>query len=285
MIIGRDQTISFYRLTTFTYAPCLCLCLLLLSTLKNRELQSVIIIASVLIPLNFNTINNRYLPAILQKVVAKIDGHYDYGSIKTIISQGLHFITGRYSIADAYQHQQGWPGRMPWGGIYPPMKTIWAQLPPKTRIWSMHIHSYCMLPNCHIEGYMSFRFTHQPLKVYYGEPREAKYILQQEGLNYFFIANSLQLTDFLPRTPLFSPEHIADFLGIAWTDGNNTLLTWKENSQEPLSPEWIRTYKNKISVSDKVTSFPYETLKIALIQAKNHTYSDAKLPWYRANWK
>ena len=150
---------------------------------------------------------------------------YSSRSFRHITANGLRFVGGHYSLADAYQHQDGWPGRMAWGGIYPAALTVWKMLPRNTPIWSLHTHTYCMLPDCRMEGYMSYRFSRHMTDIYYGRPEQAKKWLQSENHNYFFIANSLPMTDPLPRTPLFSPENISKYLGIVWTDGNSTLLT------------------------------------------------------------
>lgn len=258
-ILGRVQSISFYRFTSFTYAPMLCLSLILISQIRNRIFSALLLICAFLISLN----------ATMQ------DGHF-----RQILKNGAKFTIGRYSIADAYRHQEGWPGRMPWGGIYPAAEVVWSQLAPNTRIWSMNVHSYCMLPDCQMESYMSYRFTSHPEIVYFADPEKAKLVLKEENLNYFFIANSLQLTDPLPLSPLFSPKHISQHLGIAWTDGDNTLLTWKENASSPIDSLWLDRYNRQIKSSPVVKSFPYSAMKAVLNKAQlNEKLKASEIPW------
>ncbi|MCR9191786.1 MAG: hypothetical protein NXI01_03915 [Gammaproteobacteria bacterium] len=280
IFIGRDQSISFYRMSTFTYAPMLCVCLLLLdAALKNRILFSIVVLTALILPFNLQRLNSNATSS-LQVPLKIIEGYYDVDTMKPIIENGKKFVGGQYSIAQAYKNQQGWPGRMPWGGIYPAAETVWKQLPLKTRIWSMHIHSYCMLPDCHMESYSSFRFTQQPLIVYFGEPAIAKEILKKEGLNYFFFAKTLQLTDPLPRSELFSPQHIADYLGIYWTDGDNTLLTWKEQSKTPLDAAWVRNYASQIKDSAQIASFPSQEIRLALNKYEEISgHAPPDVPW------
>lgn len=259
MFIGRDQSISFYRFTSFTYAPMLCLCLLLLSPVLQHRIAKILLFCCVFIIL----INN-----------------FHGGNMGRIIKHGARFASGRYSIADAYRHQRGWPGRMPWGGIYPAAETVWLQLPHQMRIWSMHIHSYCMLPDCHMESYLSYRFSPHAEAIYFGEPSKAKTWLQKEGLNYFFFSNVLELTDPLPRSPLFSPNHIANYFGIAWTDGNNTLLTWKEQAQLPIDSTWLNRYQQAVNRSTSVKSFPYDSMRTVMeMERKKSKLLSFDLPW------
>jgi len=189
-------------------------------------------------------------------------------------------------LLDAYQNQQGWPGRMPWGGVYPPMKNVWELVNKKERIWSMHIHSYCMLPDCNLQTYMSFRLSPHTDIIYYGTPLAAKKILQEEGLNYFFISLDLQLRDPLPLSPLFNPDNISNYLGIYWTDGNNALLTWKENAKETIPTEWLTGYRKIILDSPTVQSFPYQPLSHLLQTAVQPSYTVTlnEIPWNHAGW-
>jgi hypothetical protein len=184
--------------------------------------------------------------------------------IKKIIINATRFATGEFSIADAYRHQEGWPGRMGWGGIYPASEMVWSQIPLKSRVWSMHVHTYCMLPDCNMQGYMSFQLSPNVRIIYFGEPIQAKLLLQREKLNYFFFSDSLILTDPLPLTPLFSPQNISQYLGIVWTDGHNTLLTWKEDAKAALTTAWIQRYQVAIDKSNAVRQFPYENMRSIL---------------------
>lgn len=232
-IIGRDQPTSFYRFTSFTYAPALSFCLLLLAVfLSDRKKWAAgILVLGFLSALS--VIRSHHPTHIFS---------FNNKNLFHIVENSGRFAIGTYSIADAYRHQDGRPGAEPWGAIYPPLETIWHQLPLKTRIWSWHVHNYCMLPDCDIEEYYSFQMSPHEGELYFGDPQKAKKQLQKENLNYFFFSDQLDIRDRLHLSPLFSPEHIADYLGIAWTDGHNTLLTWKEQAHSPIDALWIRRY-------------------------------------------
>lgn len=264
ILIGRDEHISYYRFTTFTYAPVLCFSLLLIP--KNlRILGSMTVLAMFF-------------------VIWKIN--YADGHIQTIIKNGLNFSTGVYSIADAYRNQQGLPGRMPWGGINPSAEKIWKELPLKTRVWSMHMHTYCMLPECGIESYQSYRLSLHADEVYFGDPVKAKKILQEESLNYFFFSDTLQMADPLPRSNLFSPRNISRFLGIVWTDGENTLLTWKENATIAIDKNWLNKYESAINASPQVKGFRKKDVQYVVDAIKkNKGIKQEDIPWYHAGWK
>jgi hypothetical protein len=279
VIIGRAQPISFYRFTTFSYAPMLCLCLLLLATVKRKQF----IVSMMVLALTFGAWkmstgkdSHRKFYHLLQQG----SGNIESDKLTSIIKNSLRFARGQYSLFDAYSHQEGWPGRMPWGGIYPPAMEAWKRVPPKTRIWSFHIHSYCMLPDCHMEGFMSYRFSHHPYEVYYGDPKTAKKYLQQEGLNYFFISHTLILKDMLPLTPLFSPKNIAHYLGIVWTDGDNSLLTWKEQTHQAIDAKWLARYQEQMRKAKVVKAYPYAPARLILQRyAAQGKLTKADMPW------
>lgn len=285
LVVGRDQPISFYRFTSFSYAPMLCVSLLIWSAvLCNSPKNSVrIILLGIVLCYAGDRLLHHYVDHPQRKFrrpIGIVSTHFKMADLMLVLNNAAQFMRGHYSIADAYQNQQGWPGRMPWGGIYPPAYQIWQLLPPRTRIWSFHVHSYCMLPDCHMEGYMSFRLSLHADTVYFGDPQLAKYWLKKEHLNYFFISTQLKLIDPLSLTPLFSPKHIAQYFGIAWTDGENTLLTWKEDARFPIDSAWLSRYNQQVNTSSVLKSFPYDKMRAVMETArrkKRLTSSD--LPW------
>lgn len=278
-VIGRDQPISFYRFTSFAYAPMLCFCLLLLTPLfdyKIMRLAAIVLTIFIVRFMNSHDAPDTRIGAKMQIFSAS----YLTDNISQVLVNASRFIRGKYSLADAYKNQQGWPGRLPWGGIHPAMETIWKQLPRHTRIWSMNIHSYCMLPDCDVESAMSFRMSQHEDIVFFGAPEAAKKILQQENLNYFFVSNSMSLWDPVTYSPLFSPKHIADTMGIVWTDGDNTLLTWKEQASTPIDSIWLKHYNEKIKKTHADSSYPYNQMRTALntLQVKGKL-DRTDLPW------
>jgi hypothetical protein len=172
----------------------------------------------------------------------------DADGFTAVVKSSVRFASGRYSIYDGYKDQSGWPARMPWGAVHPGMLAAWKEVGRGTRIWSPYIWSYCMLPDCRVEGFQSFSISPHAPEVFFGSAEKAKRILQSEGLNYFFISWDLQDRDVLPCAPLLSVEHIAENLGVKWTDGTSYLLTWLGPGITPLTPEWIAKYREHLKV-------------------------------------
>jgi hypothetical protein len=170
----------------------------------------------------------------------------DRANIASQVRAALRFARGKYSIYDGYKDQSGWPARLPWGAVHPGMLAAWKEVGPGTRIWSSDVWSYCMLPACRVEGFYSFRVSPHEPEVFIGSPEKARKILQSEGLNYFFISWDLEDWDLLPCAPLLSVEHIAENLGVKWTDGTSYLLTWLGPGVSPLTAEWVARYRAHI---------------------------------------
>jgi hypothetical protein len=162
-----------------------------------------------------------------------------------IVSHALKLAGGEFSLRDAYQNQEGWPGRKPWGGIHPAMEKVREIVGPRSRIWSFHIDSYCMLPDCNVQGSISFRFSPSWQTVIFGAPKQASDTLKREGLNYFFFSRELgtSRTDLLPVSQLFAPDQIGNYLGIKWTDGTSYLLTWLGPDVQPISPAFLAGFR------------------------------------------
>jgi hypothetical protein len=55
-----------------------------------------------------------------------------------------------------------------------------------TPVYSMHIHSYCMLPGCRIYGFMSTRTTPNLEVVLFGKPQDV-HSIPQARRNQFFL--------------------------------------------------------------------------------------------------
>src|SRR5262249_26863057 len=110
--------------------------------------------------------------------------------------------------------------------------------------------SYCMLPDCRVEGVGGvFSISPHQAEVWFGSPDTARRILQREGLNYFFVSWDLEDRDLFACSPLLSPEHIAENLGVKWTDGTSYLLTWLAPGVSPLTLDWIGKYRAHIEAA------------------------------------
>jgi hypothetical protein len=225
------------------------------------------------------------LPVLLVGLVVTQLHRIEGNKIAAVARDAIRFISGRYSIYDAYVEQAVWPTRMPFGAIYPGSVSVWERVGRGTRVWSFHVHSYCMLPDCRLESNGSFLMSPHLFDIMFGPPDKARDILQREGLNYFFISRELAIRDIRPAVGLFSPEHIGDYLGIKWTDGTTYLLTWIGPDVAPLSAEWLAEYRRQCSESPEVARAHkneilfrdiYEMLKSAPTPASG---SELKLPW------
>ena len=274
LMAGRSQPISFFRYSSFI-VPIVIAAGVALWTTPRLTATSIIARAG------FGA-----LPLIVfAACVASADATYSGGAFSLVVSNGLRFATGRYSIDTAYTTQIGWPGRLPWGAIYPGARGAYAIVGPHTPIWSMHVHSYCLLPNCRIESYPSFIMARDWDQLMFGAPEKGRAVLQAAGLNYFLfsseLARDLKLTDVLPRSPLFAPETIGRYLGIRWTDGKTTLLTWLGPNTKQIDDKWLADYRRAVRDSPTVQSYPYEAMKkiYARLRATPRPWKSFELPW------
>lgn len=272
---GRGFPISFYRLTTFSYAPSLCFGLLLCHLAFSGEWRRKSLITAAAGIIAVATIATAAMPHDRIQTVKS--------SVSNIVINASHLAHGRFSLKDAYQNQQGWPGRMPWGGIYPPMETVWQIAGPRTRISSFHIHGYCMLPGCGVETYLSYRFSRHWPTVFFGTAPEAVRVLQSENLNYFFFSKELQMFSILPASPAFTPETIGRYLGIKWTDGSSYLLTWRNPHTRPLDAAFLAAYTEKMKEAAVYRAFldsrdEWRAIFDHLKSQGDHPYPFA-LPW------
>jgi hypothetical protein len=233
---GLARPLSYYRLSSFSYAPTLCLALLLCHLALPAEPSSKeYALSFVLIPCG--------LLVVAIAAIATLGDTFRIirQDLTTILGNAISLQSGRFSLKDAYQNQQG-KLEPPWGGIYPGIIEPWRIAGPGTRIWSFNQHAYCMLPNCNVQKYMSARFSPSWQTVYFGQPDEAVRALRSEGLNYFFFSAELEMLDPLPLTPVFSPAMIDKFLAIRWTDGTSYLLSWPGPDTRPIDQKFLTAY-------------------------------------------
>lgn len=166
------------------------------------------------------------------------------GPLRVTIANGLRYFSGQMSIYSAFKHQEAQAGSLPWGAIHPGAESAWLFLGPAVRIESLHIHTYCMLPDCWMQSWASFPLGEDFQQVFYGTPDEARAALQAEKVDHFLYVKSLRMESELPLTALFSPDNIGDYLGVEWTDGDAYLLTWLgPPSVRRLPPDWIDEYR------------------------------------------
>ena len=154
------------------------------------------------------------------------------------------FFLGNLSLYSAYKTQDRTTS-LPWGAIHPGAEGVWRALGRGKTIRSFHHHTYCMLPGCRIESWPPQTLRGNLGPILRSTPEEVKETLKSRGFDYFLYVDSLGASDILLYSPLFAPENIGKFLGVAWTDGDATLLTWHGPGVTPLTDEWIKKYAAK----------------------------------------
>jgi hypothetical protein len=228
VVAGRSQPISFERASTFFFPLLLLLgmaiCGWAMERLPERRLLSW------LVPL-----------VLLSGSVLLWDQTMEWMRRATQAGQeGLRFLTGRYSLAEAYSRQDA---GLPFGGINPRTLAAWRQVEPGAVIWSTNVDAYCMVPGCWVESVVSFKMSGRLDEILTAPPERAKQLLQDAGLNYFLVSEDARLIDLLPYSKLFAPDTIGRYLGIKWTDGTTFLLTWVGPDTTPLTPEFSKIYR------------------------------------------
>jgi len=198
----------------------------------------------------------------------------------TVLPRAARFAVGNMSIDTAYTLQ---PVRYPLGenGIFSGARGAYAVVGRGIPIWSLHhVMTYCMLPDCRMETYREYALPGWPT-IMFGSPEQAQHDLQASDHNYFLFVRNVPIVDCLPLSPLFSPDTIARFLGIRWTDGETALLTWLGPGIQPLDAAWLDDYRKAVEQSGTVRNFPYEAMKqiFARLEATPHPWRSFALPW------
>src|SRR5262249_522975 len=193
----------------------------------------------------------------------------------SVLPAAWQYAAGRLSIDTAYGRQADWP-YAPWGAIYPGARGAYEAVG-TSPIRSLHVTAYCMLPDCHVESVESFGIGRPWDTIMFGTPEGGRAALQASGRNYFLFSRTLMIDDYLVRSPLFSPDNIARYLGIRWTDGTTPLLTC-------LGPdtEWLADYRRAVESSATVASFPYQEMRdvFARLRAMPHPWRPFPLAWH-----
>jgi hypothetical protein len=221
------------------------------------------------------------IPVVAAVLVLNQVWQFAGGHLMPIIRDGMRFLSGRYSIYDAYTQQAEWPSRMPYGAIYPGSLKVWNEVGRGTRVWTFHVHTYCMLPGCRWESDGSFTMTPHMFDVLFGPPDRARDILQREGLNYFLISRELGIQDVRAGVGLFEPDTIGDYLGVKWTDGTTYLLTWLGPGVQRLSADWLANYRKQVSESPNQTVYraPFFRQIYDRLKADPAWGRELALPW------
>jgi hypothetical protein len=266
LVTGLSQPISFFRYASFIVAITIALAIALWSLPRAAVLGRFgRMISAWVVP-----------PAVVAACIAAIVQTFPNGIFTPFLKEAARFARGADSIELAYT----WDGRPPGNGIRAPARAAFSLVGPKVRIWSFHIHTYCMLPGCRIETNFSFLMSPRWADVMFGTPEEARRVLQAEGLNYFLYWPATDIRDPLPLSQLFSPDNIGRYFGIAWTDDDAVLLTWREASALPLDDFWTDHYRASVKASGSVSGYPYAAMKSLYeqLQKTPHPWRRLELP-------
>ncbi len=272
---GRSEPISFYRYSSFMLPVMITVGVLMWQIPARSNGRFMRLLRDGIAPV-----------AIMGAcAVASLLFVYSVRPLWAVQLNAWRFATGAYSIDTAYTNENGWPGRLPWGGIHPGARGAYSVVGPGTPIQSLHVHSYCMLPGCRMEHRMSTAITPDWDRLMFGTPEEGRAVLQAAGRNYFLFSRSLArdlgMESSLPVSPLFSPDTIARYLGIRWTDGDTALLTWLGPDTTPLDDAWIADYRRAVENSLTVQRFPVAAMKhiYEKLRATPHPWKTFELPW------
>ena len=247
LLVGRTQSISFERLSTF-FVPLLLLFAIASSAwLLNGKLRS-----------RGDPWTWTVLPAVLLVAVLGAWQGKDHWSrrLPSETANALRFFSGRFSLAEAYRHVGGYV----FGGINPNALNAARQLPYGTPIWSTNVDSYCMVPGCQMESAISFKMSGRLDEILGGDPELAKRRLQEAGLNYFLFVKDLRIIDLLPFSRLFAPDTIGRYLGVKWSDGSTFLLTWIGPDTTPIAPDFLEAYERQRAAPDALQWFKFDEL-------------------------
>jgi len=131
------------------------------------------------------------------------------------------------------------------------MVQVWKIVGRNTPIYSFHVHSYCMLPDCRVLEWMSTRTFPHFETLLLGTNDEAIAEIKSTGIKYFFYSKELGvkglgITTPIVAAPIFAPDQIGRYFGIKWTDGTSYLLTWRDQSAEPLNEDFLEAYREQV---------------------------------------
>jgi hypothetical protein len=269
---GRTQVSSFHRYTSFIVPLVILFSVALWIAMAPALNKTFLWIA-----------DTRWTPlavAVSCLIVTVLDTHLPRHLM--VPRDAIDFAIGRASIDEAYTRLGRWPSYyVSWGGIYNGARSAYAIVGPKNPIWSFAVDSFCMLPDCEVKSFMSFNMTSKWDRIMLGSPEEAEQLLKSSGINHFLYSSELYMSDPSPLSALFAPANIAAHLGLIWTDGTSSLLTWRGPGTQPLDEAWLAAYRQTVTESPTVQSFPLEAFRkiYERYYAMPHPWRPIALPW------
>ena len=274
---GLSQSASFFRMSTFSYAPMLCLALLCCYLAVPAGHTGKAGVRSEIFALSCITVVGVGAISILAPGAWTTTKE----NMKAMLIDGARLWDGRFSLKDGYQNLQESPGNC--GAIYPGIVEAWRIAGRGTPIWSFHIASYRMLPDCEIGKERSERLSPSWPVVLFAPADEGIKVLKTEGLNYFFFSSELGgiENDPLPASPIFSPDEIATHLAVRWTDGTSYLLTWPDEKTTPIDQKFLKAYRAAVKPDGIIYKIPVFHLKqiAEYIDLHKNDLRPFALPW------
>jgi hypothetical protein len=145
----------------------------------------------------------------------------------------LSFSLGRSNLASIYEFREGLPEDM---------LLAMSAVPAGSRVYSL-AGVACMIPDRELEFLFHHALGKHWHEIMFESPERARSLLQQQGLDYFLV-NLKFIPDVIQYSPLFCPANIANYLQVAWNEGDLYLLTWPAPGTHPLSESFLACYRN-----------------------------------------
>lgn len=183
------------------------------------------------------------------------------------------FAVGRVGYLEAYEASRAWRPSLV------PARALAGVLPPGTRVWSFNAADN-MAPTLQVESMVSFSMGPRWHEVLFEPPERARAILREQHLDYFLIDAQRPFFEILPHAPLFEPDQLTRWLGVAWSQGDIYLLTWKNETTSSISPEFLKQYRERIDASQKIADWRrlYERLHSIYDANKGKPYPLRRAP-------
>jgi hypothetical protein len=238
LLVGRSQSPTFYRFSSFTI-PLMIVAGIALWSAPPRRAKSPLpaYLKSPAAPL-----------AVLVLCVAMLVGKTRFDpDVPRLGAHALEYTAGMISIDDAYAQRSVGGLAVP-TDLHSTTRKIYAIVGPHTPVWSLSAFTFCVIPDCRIMSALTAILVPEFDRVLWGTPEEARARLQQAGLNYFMFSSDLPPRSPLTGSLLFSPDNIGRNLGIRWTDGTTTLLTWPGPDTVPIDDKWLAEYRRALAL-------------------------------------
>jgi hypothetical protein len=234
LFVGRSQSPTFYRFSSFT-VPLMIVAGIALwnAPLRQAKPRLLVYLKSPAGPL-----------AVLVLCLAMLVGKTRLDpDVPRLGAHALEYTAGMISIDTAYA-QPAVGGLAVPTDLHAAVRKIHAIVGPHTPVWSLSSFTFCLFPDCRIMSALTAILVPEFDRVLWGTPEEARARLQQAGLNYFMLSRDLAPRNPLTGSSLFSPDNIGRNLGIRWTDGATTLLTWPGPDTVPIGENWLAEYRH-----------------------------------------